>query len=148
MKVKRIFSSVMALGLVVTLAACGGKDSNTGSGSTDTGSAEGSQSGVAAESADDFQSVTADDTLVIGVDSIGGDFIQGFANSANDVKIRQLMGIQGNVGYDTYVQDENGEWQWNNAVLEEEPETKENEDGSKTVTYKLKDGLKWSDGEP
>src|SRR5699024_5133579 len=85
---------------------------------------------------------------VIGVDSIGGDFIQGFANSGNDVKIRQLMGIQGNLGYSAYVQDENGAWLWNPTILEEEPTTEENEDGSKTITYKLKEGLKWSDGEP
>src|SRR5699024_6163938 len=97
MKIKRIFSSVMALGLVVTLAACGGNDSETG-GSAGTTSTEGSQAGME-ESVDDFQSQTSDDTLVIGVDSIGGDFIQGFANSGNDVKIRQLMGIQGNLGY-------------------------------------------------
>ncbi|MDY6018342.1 MAG: ABC transporter substrate-binding protein, partial [Anaerococcus sp.] len=147
MKVKRIFSSVMALGLVVTLAACGGKDSNKGS-ATGSASTEGSQTGADATSVDKFESVTSDDTLVIGVSSIGGDFIQGFANSTNDVKIRQLMGIQGNTGYGTYVQDEQGAWVWNKAVLAEEPKTKDNEDGSKTVTYKLKEGLKWSDGKP
>lgn len=148
MNVKRIFSSVMALGLAVTLASCGGKDSNTSSteGSMPA-STEGSQANEEA-SAENFQSVTADDTLVIGTKEMNGDFIQGFANSAYDVKVRQLMGIQGSVGYGTYQQDENGAWVWNNAVLKEEPKTVENSDGSKTVTTKLKEDLKWSDGKP
>jgi peptide/nickel transport system substrate-binding protein len=149
MKVKKVISSAMALGLVFTIAGCGGKGSNTASteGSM-TASDGGSQEVVASESADDFESQTSDDTLVIGTTEMNGDFIQGFANSAYDVKVRNLMGIQGSVGYATFQQDENGEFVWNSAVLAEEPKTVENEDGSKTTTFKLKDDLKWSDGEP
>lgn len=151
MNVKRIFSSVMALGLALTLTACGGsKESTTDNASTEASVVENASTENAAtseESAENFKSVTADDTLVVGVDSINGDFIQGFANSANDVEIRRFMGIEGNVGYQMYVQDEAGEWKWNPTVLVEEPTTVDNEDGSKTVTYKLKEGLKWSDGD-
>ena len=97
---------------------------------------------------DNFESQTSNDTLVVGVGSMNGDFIQGFGNDANDVKTRRLLGIEGNNGFSTYVQDENGQWQWNKAVLAEEPTSVNNDDGSMTVTFKLKDDVKWSDGEP
>jgi peptide/nickel transport system substrate-binding protein len=148
MKTKKIISSVMALGLVFSIAGCGGKDSNTPSTEGSMTASNGGSQVTETESADDFESQTSDDTLVIGTTEMNGDFIQGFTNSAYDVKVRNLMGIQGSVGYATFQQDENGEFVWNNAVLAEEPKTVENDDGSKTTTFKLKDDLKWSDGKP
>lgn len=148
MNVKRIFSSVMALGLAVTLTACGGNKSGTDGDKASTTASTETSAESGEETAENFKTQTSDDTLVVGVDSIGGDFIQGFANSAHDVAVRKLMGIEGSVGYNTYIQDESGEWVYNSAALEEEPKTTDNEDGSKTVNYKLKSDLKWSDGEP
>ena len=95
----------------------------------------------------DFDKVTSDDTLVIGSQEMNGDFISGWTNSAYDVKIRRLLGIEGNQGISTVVQNEAGEWLNNPTVLDGDPEIVENEDGSRTVTYKIKQGLKWSDGE-
>src|SRR5699024_9848674 len=116
MKAKKVISSVMALGILVSLAGCGGNNSNSPSteGSMPT-STEGSEV-VDSQSADDFQSQTSDDTLVIGTTEMNGDFIAGFANSSYDVKVRNLMGIQGSVGYATYQVDENGAFVWNSAV--------------------------------
>jgi extracellular solute-binding protein family 5 len=171
MKIKRVFSSVMALALTTTLAACGNsndtnKDDNASNktkeetsttdeksstdinkdedkGSSDTDKNEGDE-----EAIKDFENVTDDDTLVIGVDNLGGDFIQGYTNNTNDVKARRFMGIEGNNGFTTHYVDEAGQWHWNPATLEKEPKIVNNEDGSATVEYKLKKDLKWSDGEP
>lgn len=160
MKIKKVFSSVMALGLSLTLASCGGSDSDsintsedvqTSKESTDEtvdSQAENDLDQDAKEDLDNFERQTSNDTLVVGVGSMNGDFIQGFGNDANDVKTRRLLGIEGNNGFTTYVQDENGQWQWNKAVLAEEPTSVNNDDGSMTVTFKLKDDVKWSDGEP
>ena len=157
MKMKRVFSSLMALGLASTLVACGGgenKDDKTDNKDADT-KTEDKTEGEAAEgtegedqSAEDFESQTSDDTLVVGLGELNGDFLGGWTNNAGDVKVRRYMGIEGNNGYQTVVQDEGGEWVNNKAVLAEDPKSEDNEDGSKTVTFKLKDGLKWSDGEP
>ena len=157
MKMKRVFSSLMALGLASTLVACGGgenKDDKTDNKDADT-KTEDKTEGEAAEgtegeeqSAEDFESQTADDTLVVGLGELNGDFLGGWTNNAGDVKVRRYMGIEGNNGYQTLVQDESGKWVNNKAVLAEDPKSEDNADGSKTVTFKLKDGLKWSDGEP
>lgn len=154
---KRVFSSLMALGLASTLVACGGgenKDDKTDNKDADT-KTEDKTEGEAVEgtegeeqSAEDFESQTADDTLVVGLGELNGDFLGGWTNNAGDVKVRKYMGIEGNNGYQTVVQDEGGKWVNNKAVLAEDPKSEENADGSKTVTFKLKDGLKWSDGEP
>lgn len=157
MKMKRVFSSLMALGLASTLVACGGgenKDDKTDNKDADT-KTEDKTEGEAAEgtegeeqSAEDFESQTSDDTLVVGLGELNGDFLGGWTNNAGDVKVRRYMGIEGNNGYQTVVQDEGGEWVNNKTILAEDPKSEENADGSKTVTFKLKDGLKWSDGEP
>ena len=157
MKMKRVFSSLMALGLASTLVACGGgenKDNKTDNKDADTKTEDKTEGEVAEgtegeeQSAEDFESQTADDTLVVGLGELNGDFLGGWTNNAGDVKVRRYMGIEGNNGYQTVVQDEGGEWVNNKVVLAEDPKSEENADGSKTVTFKLKDGLKWSDGEP
>ena len=176
---KRIFSSVMALGLATTLAACGGNNDQPANNEADapaetseetTGETEAPAEGEDAETTEgddaetteedenalsedeqqelaDFEKVTGDDTLVIGSAEMNGDFFTGWTESAYDVVVRRLLGVQGNQGVSTIVQDENGQWLNNPTVLEEDPEIVENEDGSRTVTYKIKKGLKWSDGE-
>ncbi len=191
---KRIFSSVMALGLATTLAACGGNtnqpaDNTANEASTETTEVEETTEDAAEETADDaattddaeteddaeetddtddtaaedeednltaedkadlenFDNVTADDTLVIGSPEMNGDWISGWSNSSYDVRVRKLMGIQGNNGYSTVVQDEGGQWVNNPTVLAEDPEVVDNEDGSRTITYKINQDLKWSDGTP
>ena len=146
MKVKKVFSQAFALGLALTLTACGGGDKDDNGSNAATTDNNASNSEEAKE--EDFQKQTDDDTIVVGVDSLGGEFIQGFNNSVNDVTAREFMGIQGASSYDTYIKDESGKYVWNPTVLEEEPKTVKNDDGSSTTTYKIKKDLKWSDGEP
>ncbi|MDY2927638.1 ABC transporter substrate-binding protein, partial [Anaerococcus sp.] len=152
MKIKKVYSSLMALGLVLTLSACGSSTDSTKGGADSKSENEeankATDSKNASETPEDFDKQTSDDTIVMGVDSLNGDFIQGYANDGNDVKVRRFMGIEGNNGYDCYVQDEEGKFQTNTAALEKDPEVKINEDGSRTTTYTIKKDLKWSDGEP
>lgn len=161
MKMKRVFSSLMALGLAATLVACGGDKAEDAKEKTDDKAAEApadnkeapaeGEEGKEDEKAEleSFDKQTADDTLVIGaVQEFNGDFLQGWTNNSMDVKARRFLGIEGNNGYGTVVQDEGGQWINNMTVLKEEPETVKNADGSETTTYKIKEDLKWSDGTP
>ncbi|MDY2919325.1 MAG: ABC transporter substrate-binding protein, partial [Anaerococcus sp.] len=168
MEMKRVFSSLMALGLASTLVACGGggdsQETTTNDTSTDattdtatstedtsdaqsTDAAASTEDAAASEEAANFESQTADDTLVIGNSEMSGDFYKGWTNNSYDVKVRRLIGTEGNNSYQTVVQDEGGAWVNNSAVLAEDPVREENEDGSKTITFKIKEDLKWSDGE-
>lgn len=178
MKMKKVFSSLMALGLATTLTACGGstdsattstdneaktedkaaeenaEENKDGQDSSedkkdDDKTADNAEEELDEESAEDlknFETQTSDDTLVIGSPEFSGDFFEGWQNSAYDVTIRKLLGIEGSNSFTTMIIDENGEWIENSAVLESEPEAKDNEDGSRTYTFKIKPGLKWSDG--
>ena len=149
----------MALGLMTTIAACGGGDKadqttdtkdNQGQETQTEGEAnqEGETAAEGEESVEDFDKQTSDDTLVVGVEEINGDFIGGWTNNKTDVKARRYMGIEGNNGYSTVVQDEGGQWVNNMTILEKEPEIVTNEDGSETTTFTIKKDLKFSDGEP
>ena len=152
----------MAIGLSVSLTACSGSydstklDSNPGTDKNgintynnfDTAKSNNQYSSENTDEVENFDSQASNDTLVVGVKSMHGDFIQGFANDSSDVKVRRLLGIEGNNGFSPYVQDENSQWHWNEAILIEEPERVENEDGSMTMTFNIKDDVKWSDGHP
>ena len=162
MKMKRIFSSMMALGLAATLVACGGDEAKKDDAAdkkedqaADKADDKKEDSKEGQELSDDdkkaldsFEKQTADDTLVIGTSEMSGDFYPGWSNNSYDVKVRKLIGIYGNNSYDTLVQDEAGQWQYNSACLDKEPETVKNADGSETTTFTLKKDLKWSDGSP
>ena len=159
---KRIFSTMMALGLAATLAACGGDDAKKDDAADKKDDKAAEQPADKKEDSkegqdlsdddkkalDSFEKQTSDDTLVIGTSEMSGDFYPGWSNNSYDVKVRKLIGIYGNNSYDTLVQDEAGKWQFNSACLEKEPETAKNADGSETTTFTLKKDLKWSDGSP
>ena len=177
MKMKRIFSTMMALGLAATLAACGGEEAKKDDAAEkkddqavdqaedkkdDADNKEDSKDDAKEDSKEDenalsddekaelegFENQTADDTLVVGTSEMSGDFYGTWSNNSYDVKVRRYIGTEGNNAYLTMVQDEGGQWQTNMTVLEKEPETVKNADGSETTTFTIKKDLKWSDGEP
>ena len=175
MKLKKVFSSLMALGLATSLVACGeesDKDNNSDRKNEsnvsdkkdekdDDSSKEDSNSSDSQSKDDqgdelsdkdkadlaDFDNLTGDDTLVIGTSEMSGDFFEGWSDNSYDVVVRRLIGTEGTNAYNTAVVDESGQWVDNDAVLSEKPKKVDNEDGSKTITYKLNKDLKWSDGE-
>ena len=86
---------------------------------------------------------TKKSVLRVGTPKLSGDFVAGFGSSAYDVYVRDLIH-----GYGTLVETEGGEFVWNTeAVLADEPEATEDNDGNKTYTFKLQEDLKWNNGE-
>lgn len=83
------------------------------------------------------------ETLTIAVPADqDGSFVSGYTNSSYDVWVRDM--IWGNGVF--YVDRDTGEYKDNPTVLEN-LETELDDDGNKTYTFTIKDGLKWSDGE-
>lgn len=83
------------------------------------------------------------DTLVVGnAGELNGHYYAGVTNSSYDKWVRNLLW-----DYGTYLSDEGGQFVLNETAFEE-PEITENEDGSKTYTFTVKEGIKWSDGQP
>ena len=156
---------MMALGLAATLAACGGDDAKKDDAADKkddqaVDQAEDKKDDKDAKDADEnalsddekaeldnFDKQTADDTLVVGTSEMSGDFYGSWSNNSYDVKVRRYIGTEGNNAYLTMVQDEGGQWKANMTVLEKEPETVKNADGSETTTFTIKKDLKWSDGQ-
>lgn len=101
-----------------------------------------------AESPAEKEPVKADgpkNTLVFGSNTAAdGNWLSyGFwGNNATDRIVNHLMGHMGSVQHDF-----DGELLINETVVEK-PEIKSNDDGSKTYTWKIKEGLVYSDGTP
>ena len=156
----------LLLALVLVLAACGGSTTPTDE-PAETGKeqqtpaegdeaaegeepAEGDEAAEGDEEVEAIETQVTDDTLVVGVGAaLSGDYINGFGNSSYDVWVKNLIGNYGNGnGLATIYYDRNGEFHENPTVNAKPYETKENEDGSKTYTFFIKEGLVWSDGQP
>lgn len=121
----KLFKKLVALLIVAfLLIACGGSNGNNDN-DPNTGSDN-------------------DDTLVVASSELNGDFINGFTNTTYDVWVKNLL----HRGYEVYDTDEGGQFVLNQTVNAKEPTVEENEDGSKTFTFHLVEGLTWSDGEP
>lgn len=158
---KRVLAVLLALIMVLSLAACGDNSGEKKSEEGDKGQveqpADDDKEGEDEEPADDqtaeedpdFTKVTDAETLVVGGAKQNGDYINGFTNSSYDVWIKRLIGnYGGDLGYAVYYSDEAGEFQENKTVLAESPTTEVDAEGNKTYTFKIKDNLLWSDGEP
>ncbi|CAM4304568.1 ABC transporter substrate-binding protein [Erysipelothrix inopinata] len=79
-------------------------------------------------------------------DKLKGDFVAGFSSGAYDAWVMRLMGNLSTGASTHYVDRATGEYKVNPTVVEK-LDIKEGENGNKTYSYTLKDGLKWSDGE-
>ena len=121
---KRIAALILVLAMVLALAACGSKQ-ETVSGSADTAEAAGSSIAVCLASEPD----TIDPALNSAVDgaTLLAHLFSGLAKWSEDADGKLVI-----------VPD----------AAEELVEGVENEDGTVTYTYTLRDGLVWSDGQP
>lgn len=115
---------------------------NGGAADTDTDNAV-----EATETADEestFDGTYSNKKVIIGdVNETSGDITPHWANGASDYNAYKLVAL----GMEPIVNDQTGKWIENPAVLEK-LESVDNEDGSKTYTVTIKDGLKFSDGSP
>ena len=144
-KSKKILSLLLAGLLTLSVAACGQQQTVT---NNDQGSSS-SEASQASEESSDLSSgerpTEPTGQLVIGSTTqvINEFYDTGFSSSETNYNMYDL--IHG--GYDTVVFSKEGEFQYNDTVVASHEET-ENEDGTKTYTVTINDGLVWSDGTP
>lgn len=104
---------------------------------------EGEEEGEENQDSGDDQEVTYSNKQVIIGDGTetSGDITPMWTNSASDFYTYKMI-----TGLETVYVDQEGKWNVNETVVDS-IEDKDNEDGSKTYTIKIKDGLKFSNGE-
>ena len=144
-KSKKILSLLLAGLLTLSVAACGQQQ-------TVTNNDQGSSSSEASQTSEESSDLSSGERpteptgqLVIGsITQVINEFYDtGFSSSETNYNMYDL--IHG--GYDTVVFSKEGEFQYNDTVVASHEET-ENEDGTKTYTVTINDGLVWSDGTP
>lgn len=79
-------------------------------------------------------------TLIVGSPELNGNFIAGFGSNAYDVWVRNLIH-----GYETYSTTPAGEIVLNNTVVKN-LKTEKDAEGNKTYTFEIHNNLKWNDG--
>ena len=123
---KKIIALLLVVAMMLCLVACNGKDNDKGTPGSDG------------------EPAAASNTLSVCLAS-EPDTIDPALNSAVDggTLCTHLF-----AGISKWAQDEDGKLEIVADVAEELPEGVENEDGTVTYTYTLREGLKWSDGEP
>ncbi len=151
MKGKKLLSLLLAAVMTVSAAACGDGGTVTNNTDDDTaGSVTGSQTGdteQAAEEANDTEAETVrpdapTGQLIVGtITDLENEFYDAtFSNSSANYQLYSLLH-----GYATVTVTKDGEWITDPTVVAGF-QTSENEDGTKTFTMTLNDGLVWTDG--
>lgn len=133
---KKSLALLLALSLAITtLAGCSKKSDNTTKNPSATDSAEGNSGAPSGQ-------------IVLGdVTEFNGNFIEGWGNNGSDAVVKKLIGTYTGF-YGTAELSKEGQFVYNPTVIAGEPETKMNEDGSKTFKFTLNKDLVWSDGSP
>lgn len=158
---KRMLALLMSAVVVAGLAACGGDDGAVSNNENDNQQAEqpedtegsgesegeGDTEGEGAGGAEDTAVKPTEPTgqVVIGSGTaVENDWYDtAYENSAFNYKAYSLI----HSGGDTIIYNKEGQFEVNPTVVKN-LETTENEDGSKTFTITINDGLLWSDGTP
>ena len=138
---KKLVSMLLVAAMAVSLVACGGTAQNSPESSTTAAdSTEAATEEAAAEEA-----ASRPNRLIYGsTTEISGDLGNAWwTNNASDKKIRDLIN-----DYNVITFDQQGAMLVNSTVVDGDIETTENEDGSKTFTVKIKEGLTYNNGEP
>ena len=129
---KRVLSFVLVFAMMLSLAACSGGNDTSSTGSTDSGSS----SSTTAE--------PASNQIIFGsTTELSGDLGNAWwTNNAADMDIRTLID-----DYDVITTDQEGAFVENKTVCGG-VESVENEDGTKTFTVKINEGLMYNNGDP
>lgn len=156
---RKLLSVLLASAMLVSLTACGNNDNgavtNNESAAPKTESTapadndadadtEESQTEEAPAEVSSERPTTPSGQLVIGTTTdLEQDFYDPiYNNSATNYKVCGLLH-----GYNTVITTKDGEWQTDPVVVAD-LQTAENEDGTKTYTIKINDGLVWTDDSP
>ena len=148
MKAKQIASLLLAGTMAVSLAACGGQGAVTNnaddSASTNTGATSDTATSETSAEATSTRPTEPTGQLVIGtITPVENDFYDaGMNNAATNYAMYSLIN-----GYSAVAFTKDGEFEFDPTVVASHEET-ENEDGTKTYTVTINDGLVWSDGTP
>ncbi len=156
---RKLLSVLLASAMLVSLTACGNNDN--GAVTNNESAAPKTESTAPAEENDDAEAsepstestapevsserpTTPSGQLIIGTTTdLEQDFYDPiYNNSATNYKVCGLLH-----GYGTVITTKEGEWQTDPVVVAD-LQTAENEDGTKTYTIKINDGLVWSDDSP
>lgn len=129
---KRVLSFVLVFAMMLSLAACSGGNDTSSTGSTNAGSS----SSTTAE--------PASNQIIFGsTTELSGDLGNAWwTNNAADKDIRTLID-----DYDVITTDQEGAFVENKTVCGG-VESVENEDGTKTFTVKINEGLMYNNGDP
>ncbi len=156
---RKLLSVLLASAMLVSLTACGNNDNgavtNNESADPKTESTAPAEENDDAEASEPSTESTAPEVsserpttpsgqLIIGTTTdLEQDFYDPiYNNSATNYKVCGLLH-----GYGTVITTKEGEWQTDPVVVAG-LQTAENEDGTKTYTIKINDGLVWSDDSP
>ncbi len=148
MKAKQIASLLLAGTMAVSLAACGGQGAVTNnaddSASTNTGATSDTATSETSAEATSTRPTEPTGQLVIGtITPVENDFYDArMNNAATNYAMYSLIN-----GYSAVALTKDGEFEFDPTVVASHEET-ENEDGTKTYTVTINDGLVWSDGTP
>lgn len=156
---RKLLSVLLASAMLVSLTACGNNDN--GAVTNNESAAPKTESTAPAEENDDAEAsepstestapevsserpTTPSGQLIIGTTTdLEQDFYDPiYNNSTTNYKVCGLLH-----GYGTVITTKEGEWQTDPVVVAD-LQTAENEDGTKTYTIKINDGLVWSDDSP
>ena len=140
MKLKKLLSLLLAGAMAFSVAACSQDQGVTNN--PDASSAAASSEADASD--ESVRPTEPTGQLVIGaLTDLESDFYDSsFNNSATNYKLYDLLH-----GYGTVVSDVDGAFVYDPTVVKSHEEV-ENEDGTKTYTVTINDGLVWSDGTP
>lgn len=160
MKKKKLLSMFLVAAMTVSLAACGGGGDDTVTNNSDDNSGDNSGSDV-----QDVAGTEAINESVSGTEAAGGapagdrpdtpsgqivigsttDLEDDFYDTNYTVTATNYKTYNIIHGYDTVVTTKEGEWITDPTVVADIQQA-ENEDGTKTFTITLNDGLVWTDG--
>ena len=134
MKLRKMLALLLAGAMAFSVAACSEQETVTNNASQAPESSEASSE----------SSEPVENKLVIGaITQMESEFYDAsFSNAATNYSMYDLLH-----GYTTVVSTKEGEFVYDPTVVKEHSET-ENEDGTKTYTVTINDGLVWSDGTP
>ena len=136
---KKFVSILLVAAMAVSLVACGGQTTETPAESAAT-----TETAETGESAADAATTRPNRLIYGSTTEISGDMGNAWwTNNATDKMIRDLIN-----DYDVITFDHDGAMITNSAVVDGEIEAVLNEDGSKTFTVKIKEGLMYNNGEP
>lgn len=146
---KKMLALFLSAVMAVSMTACGSDTSATTESSA--ASTEAASTEATAETTDEASAETSTEVvneephgqLIIGdITETSGDYTPYWSNGASDYTVFKTVAGQPQ----TIRMDRDGKYDYNMDILESYEEV-ENEDGTMTWTFKIKDGLKWSNGD-